>query len=454
MNSISISASRMLLVLIASISLIVAPITVTAQFVFDFDSLNTTPVLTYQSNFGPSTINPSSIDSELKSGMVFPRSDGHSYVFASGVWIGGLTYNPDEPQLGKWPVVLKSYDLLTGRYMCVPGEYENGNQYRQDLAEQYKPKRKVESDYEELSVSFHDGDLRVYPNFADPNNPDSTYWLARNMPLGFQFNQVLRGWNSGQLTNCLTIETHCKYVGDIVLDSVFVAGAVSVAIGPSNNTLEAFKDDTCWLSSDDPSSIICANSNSDPKGYGRLGVCEVSKQNETRPSVIRILDYSSIGHVDMYNNYRLMSKESNGDESLAGDRFLIYSKFIGEVSPGDEFSFKIGYVLTTDQDENSDSIIVSKMQALREINTSIDELPKAASNSRSGFIVYNDALVNLTSKIGRYTGSLMICSQLGTTSILQVDNGYADISSLPSGIYYLIQSSSTQECGVSMMILR
>jgi len=410
-----------------------------AQIYYDYSSTRDTDVLTYQSNFGVSLVDPRSLSQQFYPGLIYPRNEGHSYVFASGVWIGGLTYKPDEQHLGKFPNVLKTFDLLLGTSMCVPGDYSNGNRYREDLRGLYLPIRNSNSENESLEVSFHDGDLRQYPNFVDPNRPDTTYWLNRCMPLGFQFRQHLTTWKSSLFSNCAMVSTECVYNGAVVLDSVYVAGAVSVAIGRADDVLQAFKHDTCWTIDmhDGNPIVVCGDAETDTEQYGRIGVCEIQQGNASRKSIVKILDYSSIESIDHYYNYRLISSDTPPDAFLAGDRFILYSKFIGTVNPGDRLNLTMAFVMTTTNDKNPDSLIASRIESLRELVTSVDDHGER-SNRIIGLVVDKSGHIDLSDYFGFVSTDVELYSAIGTVMNVQLVNGIAILDDVSNGLYYVI----------------
>ncbi|MBK7034512.1 MAG: hypothetical protein IPH49_14895 [Ignavibacteria bacterium] len=109
-----------------------------------------------QSNYGMCGFDPSG----GKPGLFYPRTNGWQYLFASGIWLGGLVRVDEDLR----PRVIPTYVLTTGTGSAVPGELRNGRQVRPDLAEQYQLHRRIENGVEELSSRYHMGDTTRYEN--------------------------------------------------------------------------------------------------------------------------------------------------------------------------------------------------------------------------------------------------------------------------------------------------
>lgn len=414
-----------------------------AQVVIDSDSTYSTSIKTYFLNDGSYFRHPTDY---MKSGLECPREGGDGFVFGAGFWIGvQFTDDFDIPRKR----VLQTYNPIWGESMCVPGNYKDGNLFRPDLQALYAVKHQQSASHEALSSTFHDGDLRQYPQHLDTNS-----WRSMGMPLGFQFDQRMKVWSGSELDNTVAVETTVRYIGERKLDSVYFCSVTDVAIGQIENAIFADTGDVCVIQDKDQQYpfIVASSAMEGERRFGTLGIGLVSVDPLRRLDGIRIIGGDMVGN-SHDSNYELMSGGILDDILPPGDKVALLSVLVGDLVKGDSFKITIGYVVAPHDVPQPAIEIRNKLNQLRSQLTAIAEHFEPTEHNRiNSQVVYGNSF-HLPDEFCTVT-NVTIVSTLGEKNDVKAHQGLVDLTGLPNGSYLICLSNQQTQLFMKLIIVR
>lgn len=426
-----------------TLALMLATLSVTlqAQIFETIDSTSNSVIRAYHSNNGVSFFGD---NNSFVNGLEWPRGSGRGYLTGAGVWVGA---RKKDTLFDRIKCVSMSY-AVQHRSMCTPGERKNGNQFREDLSELYKPKKSVDLNSETLSSSFHDGDLRVYQYDLGETIADSnTTWKQVGLPLGLQYNQKFRYWVSGPLENSVFIETTVINASTDTLFDVVLGTVSDIAVGgvdyiDQNQNPET--SDRCSLLDSGTNHPIVVGFNDEPndtlynKGCIATALVKTPRIDSTTTIHIHNDNFRVFGSwIGQYAYYDLMNRGIYGDSLPPGDKIVLLGAAIGNLIPGDSVTFSYAYVLAN-RDGTEAEVIRTSLQALRELPTSVNENSQQTQHPHSAQYIGNGSSVYIPEVVQQTAMNFTVYNLHGervsfgttvelTTVVLQLPVGYYSI---------------------------
>lgn len=303
-----------------------------------------------------------------RGGLLYPRTDGLQYLFASGMWFGGFARVGDELRAR----VLLTYDVNSGTGCAVPGELKNGRQARPDLANEYQVKRRIEDGIEVLSSRYHLGDTTRYQGADRSRIPGLSDIDVREWTYAFDNEQmadiIIRRFefiNTG-------LDTVYTFVPAWVLDA---------DVGDPSNPQQAGRSDLHRVEQVDPNVFFYIAHDNDESTTGELGFAVLESPQNVH--VRTITDGQSfISKTEHYDRFEAMTSGERLATLGPSDVAALYaSERIDVFAPGDTLRYTTAFVLMPSAERKArvsagnDALTLYYVNALQNIRTWLADLP-------------------------------------------------------------------------------
>ncbi len=226
------------------------------------------------------------------SGNIWPRNSQNQYVFSAGLWIGAKK----DVAGSERKRVFVTLNPGSGQSWATPGNYADGPSYRPDLADTYKVTIGSGFSDEDLTASFHDGDLTYYEEGED---------IAAEMgfPLGLQFRQSLYSWSQGPLTNVILVRTSITNTTASVLKDLSIGWIVDPDLAAKGGF--SFNDRAWYVSRRSDLGLAVVTSEPEDSGIdiGGLGLAMLERPAGTEVMTCVRYPFGSdvVEQVEMYD---------------------------------------------------------------------------------------------------------------------------------------------------------
>lgn len=385
-------------------------------------------------------------------GLLYPRTNGWQYLFASGMWLGGWVRIDGELE----PRVLGTYDVASGIGCAIPGELSNGRQVRADLADKYQLQRAINGSIEVFSSRYHLGDTTRYqganrrriPGLSDLEIREWTYAM-----------------DDEAMADIIIRRFEFINTGSDTIFAFVPAWVIDPDVGdPSNSQLAAAGDRHHPLVIDPQTVYYIARDNDDSK-TGEIGFVVLASPLESR--VNALVDGPAFITVTQHRErYQSMTSGMYFPELGAGEVSALYAMSQIEVfAPGDTLRYTAAFVMMSPAERTQrlasggSALTQYYADAATRIRARVADLPTSVDEDP----VSNEALVIAPHPITDHWTIRAPAGMQWQIAIHAIDgqlihrtvthaDGTADGPELPPGVYHLVASNGEQR--LSRVIVR